>query len=122
MVKNLPATAGDREMSLGQSLGSISGSGKSPGVGKGTPFQLFLPEKSHGQKSLAGYRPWGGKESDTTELPSTAQWIAHQILYLFLSSCVLQLVSNTFSDSTISCAILDLKVLCFNLCVNFRLE
>ena len=48
-------------MSLGQSLGSISGSGKSPGVGNGTPFQLFLPEKSHGQKSLAGYHPWGGR-------------------------------------------------------------
>ena len=28
---------------------------------------VFLPEKSHGQKSLVGYRPWGRKESDTTE-------------------------------------------------------
>ena len=28
---------------------------------------FFLPEKSHGQRSLAGYSPWGRKESDTTE-------------------------------------------------------
>ena len=27
----------------------------------------FLPEKSHGQRSLAGYSPCGHKESDTTE-------------------------------------------------------
>ena len=28
---------------------------------------MFLPGKSHGQRSLAGYRPWGRKEWDTTE-------------------------------------------------------
>ena len=28
---------------------------------------MFLPGKSHGEKSLVGYRPWGHKESDTTE-------------------------------------------------------
>ena len=28
---------------------------------------VFLPGKSQGQKSLAGYSPWGLKESDTTE-------------------------------------------------------
>ena len=27
----------------------------------------FSPGKSHGQRSLAGYSPWGCKESDTTE-------------------------------------------------------
>ena len=27
----------------------------------------FLPGKPHGQRSLAGYSPWGLKESDTTE-------------------------------------------------------
>ena len=29
---------------------------------------IFLPGKSHGQRSLAGYSPWGCKESDTIEL------------------------------------------------------
>ena len=28
---------------------------------------VLLPGKSHGQRSLAGYSPWGLKESDTTE-------------------------------------------------------
>ena len=28
---------------------------------------VFLPEKSHGQRSLACYSPWGRKESDITE-------------------------------------------------------
>ena len=32
---------------------------------------VFLPGKSHGQKSLAGYSPWGCKESDMTEQLST---------------------------------------------------
>ena len=28
---------------------------------------VFLPGKFHGQRSLVGCSPWGGKESDTTE-------------------------------------------------------
>ena len=35
----------------------------------GLPFPppVFLPKKSHGQRSLAGYSPKGHKELDTTE-------------------------------------------------------
>ena len=29
------------------------------------PTPVFLPGKSHGQRSLAGYGPWGLKESET---------------------------------------------------------
>ena len=32
------------------------------------PTTAFLPRKSHGQRSLAGYSLWGRKESDRTEL------------------------------------------------------
>ena len=32
------------------------------------PTLVFLTGKSHGQRSLAGYSPWGCKESDMTEL------------------------------------------------------
>ena len=32
-----------------------------------TTYFSFLPEESHGQRSLVGYSPWGRKESDTTE-------------------------------------------------------
>ena len=45
-------------------LGSIPGSGRFSGEGKGNPL---LPGKSHGLRSLVGYSPWGCKESDTTE-------------------------------------------------------
>ena len=34
---------------------------------KWQPIPVFLPGKFHGRRSLAGYRPWGRKESDTTE-------------------------------------------------------
>ena len=36
-------------------------------MGKLQPTPVFLPGKSHGQRSLVGYSPWGRKESDTTE-------------------------------------------------------
>ena len=32
------------------------------------PTPVFLPGKSHGQRSLVGYSPWGCKELDITEL------------------------------------------------------
>ena len=48
-------------------LGLIPGSGHSPGEENGNPIPVFLPGKSHGQRSLVGYSPWGHKESDTTE-------------------------------------------------------
>ena len=31
------------------------------------PTPVLLPGESHGQRRLAGYSPWGLKESDTTE-------------------------------------------------------
>ena len=38
---------------------------------KWQPTPVFLSGESHGQKSLAGYSPWGFKESDTTEWLTT---------------------------------------------------
>ena len=34
---------------------------------KWQPTPVLLPGKSHGQRSMVGYSPWGGGESDTTE-------------------------------------------------------
>ena len=34
---------------------------------KWQPTPVFLPEKSHGERSLVGYSPWGRKELDMTE-------------------------------------------------------
>ena len=41
--------------------------GKIPWRRKWQPTPVFLPGELHGQKSLAGYSPWGRKELDTTE-------------------------------------------------------
>ena len=48
-------------------LSLISGLGRSPGGGHGNPLQYTCLENPHGQRSLVGYSPGGGKESDTTE-------------------------------------------------------
>ena len=53
-------------------LGVIPGSGKIPGRRKWQPTPILLPGESQGQRSLAGYRPWGCKESDMTEQLSTS--------------------------------------------------
>ena len=48
-------------------IGSIPRLGRFPGGGHGNPLQYSCLENPHGQRSLASYRPWGHKESDTTE-------------------------------------------------------
>ena len=60
-VKNWPAIQETWEMHV-QSLGW-----KDPLEKEWQPTPVFLPGKSHGQRSLAGYSPWGHKELDTTE-------------------------------------------------------
>ena len=47
--------------------GAIPGLGRSPGEGNGQPTPVFLPGKSHGQRSPVGYSLWGCKESGTTK-------------------------------------------------------
>ena len=51
VVKNLPANEEDV-----RGAGSIPGSGRSSGGRHGTP-EVFFPEESHGQRSLASYGP-----------------------------------------------------------------
>ena len=45
---------------------------RSPGGGHGHPLQYSCLENPHGQRSLAGYGPWGRKELDTAERLSAA--------------------------------------------------
>ena len=47
---------------------------KIPRRRKWQPTPVFLPGKNHGQMSLAGYSPWGRKESDMTECTYTG-WL-----------------------------------------------
>ena len=43
--------------------------GREDPLGEGmAPTPVFLPGESHGQRSLAGYSPWGHTELDTTEV------------------------------------------------------
>ena len=45
--------------------------GKIPWGRKWQPIPVFLPGKSHGQRSLAGYSPWDCRELETTWQLST---------------------------------------------------
>ena len=58
MVKNLPSTQETQIQSLGW---------EDPRRRKWQPTPVFLPGKSHGERSLAGHSAWGRKESDPTE-------------------------------------------------------
>ena len=63
VVKNLPAM---------QETGFNPRVGKIPWGREWQPTPVFLPGELHGQRSLAGYSPWGHKQSDTTERDSFA--------------------------------------------------
>ena len=62
MVKNPPANTGDT-----RDKGSIPGSGRCPEEGSSV-----LAWRSAWTESLAGCRPWGCKELDTTEATERA--------------------------------------------------
>ena len=66
VVKNQLASAGE------------AGLGRPPGERNVNPLQYFLPGKSPGQRSLAGYSSWGYKESDMTEHAYTAPCYTYQ--------------------------------------------
>ena len=67
----------DGKESAGNSgdLGSVPGLERSPGGEHGknkNKTSVFLSGESQGQRSLAGYSPWGRKELDVTEQLSVA--------------------------------------------------
>ena len=61
------------------------------------PPPVFLPGESCGQRSLAGYHPWGRKESDVTEATYLAckrgKHTAEIFKSSFISSEILSLIS-----------------------------
>ena len=90
MVKKSACSAGDR--------GSIPGSGRSPGRRECQSTPVFLPGKSHGQRSLAGYSPW------VTELDTT---------FIFISILLVTDV-NLCKEKYFLLLILTLLLLLFN--------
>ena len=63
MIKNLPDIAGDR-----RDMGSIPGSGRSPGGGHGNPLQYSCLENPMDRGAWWAPSPWGHKESDITKV------------------------------------------------------
>ena len=61
--------------------------GKIPWRWKWPPTPVFLPGKSHGQRSLVGYSSWGHEESDMTEQLT----LSHYWTYFFYFLAVLGL-------------------------------
>ena len=71
MVKDPPASAGDaRDTSLILAL-------EDPLEKEMAAFPVFLPGKSHGLRSLAGYSPWSRKELDTAEHEHMVSCVRH---------------------------------------------
>ena len=63
VVKNPPASAGDTE-----DVGSVPGLGRALGGGHGNPLQYScLENPMDRERTLAGWSPWGHKESWQTE-------------------------------------------------------
>ena len=48
------------------------------------PLQYSCVGNAHGQRSLAGCNPWGRKESDPTERPSTAHSTAYVYILIYI--------------------------------------
>ena len=74
MVKNLPAVWGMWVWCLGL--------GRSPWKRAWQPTPVSLPGEFHGQRSLAGYSPWGCKESDMAEQLSLSPFLHASLLGL----------------------------------------
>ena len=95
-----PDVSGGKESACNAGdLGSIPGMGRSPGGGHGSPLQYSCLENPHGQRSLAGYNPWGSERvgHDQVTKHSTAPLMqrgsnfskSSPILVIFWGFCLL---------------------------------
>ena len=79
-------SAGKESACNARDLGSVPALGRSPGEGDDNPTPVFLPGKSHGQRSLADYSWWGYKSQ--TQI-SNYKTTTKMSLKLSLSSTIL---------------------------------
>ena len=93
------------------------------------PIPGFLPGEFHGQRSLAGYSPWGHKESDTTEQHTHTHTHTRSNENIYLAFIFCQALLNFCVISTfLICVFLSLwstdlegqdqKILCFEVWAN----
>ena len=77
-------------------MGSIPGLGRSPDEGNDNPLQYACLEKSHGQRNLVGYSPWGLKESDKTEQLNKFQVYSKKNLKIFNNYIIYLIFARNF--------------------------
>ena len=105
-VKNPPAMWGD--------LGSIPRLGRFPGEGNGYSLQ-YSGLEFHGQRSLAGYSPWGRKDLNMTERLSLPDLLKPPPMMLWVTS-LLGLIPSPFSHCVY---LLIMCLLTIHFCVYF---
>ena len=66
-------------------------SGKVPWRRPRQPTPVFLPGESRGQRSLAGYSPWGHKRTDWATKPHSLMWKGHSAFIHFVAWGTLEL-------------------------------
>ena len=90
VIKNPPANAGG--------MGLIPGLGRFPWWRKWQPTLVFLPGKSHGERSLVGCSPWGCK-TGRRELASKQQLHYTYLCYIVCTFLVLPsiIISSPYS-------------------------
>ena len=77
VARNLPAIQEPHETRVRSCVSKI------PWRRTWQPTPVLLPGECHGQKILAGYRPWGGKEWDTTERLSMHKCSIYIYIYIY---------------------------------------
>ena len=102
----LPAGSDGKEsVCIAGDSGLIPGLGRFPWRREWLPTLLFLPGKLQGQRSLAGYSPWGCKELDTTEtdtftliMESCTPLCLAPLLLLGFSDTIVNIFFISYSD------------------------
>ena len=103
-------------------LDSVLGWERFPRVGNGSPLQYSCLEKFHGQRSLAGYSPWGHKELDMAErMRACARARTHTHTHTHTHSvseleCMLELLCSNLMSTRWHCK------KCFQQCCGFLWE
>ena len=65
---------------------------------EGLPTPLFLPGESHGQRSLAGYSPWGHKQSHRLSAFHTLLTLAHGVQPQLQTAMGPQVISSSIQQ------------------------
>ena len=101
----------------------IPGLEKSPGEGNGTPLQYSCLGNPMDKRSLAGYCPWGHKESDTTKHMHSLLQVLHKCLSSSSSPFSLSLFLSMLSPHTLSlCILSSIHIHCVLLHARLRIK